>query len=192
MVTKQKAKGSAYERDVAKLLSELVGQTFERTPRSGAMTGGANRSRIDGKVPINASVFIGDIMPPLSSTIKVRIECKNYKELSGGFHALMNGKSKQIDKWIAQIRHDSDNGKDNHLLFFKISNQSQFVVMPQKYYSSMLEINKTFKIDKKEGGGLYRLPYLIYPYGKDDDFYYIIHHDYLFAMKADFLKCLHA
>ena len=45
MPSPQKAKGSGWERDVARFLSGLYGETFIRAPGSGAYVGGVNKSR---------------------------------------------------------------------------------------------------------------------------------------------------
>jgi Holliday junction resolvase len=45
MPSPQKAKGSGYERDVAKFLTELYGESFIRAPGSGAYVGGKNQVR---------------------------------------------------------------------------------------------------------------------------------------------------
>ena len=42
MTSPQKAKGNAFERDVAKHLSTIFEANFARVPTSGAMTGGMN------------------------------------------------------------------------------------------------------------------------------------------------------
>ena len=45
MPSPQKAKGSSWERDVAKFLTTLYGETFIRAPGSGAYVGGVNTKR---------------------------------------------------------------------------------------------------------------------------------------------------
>ncbi len=45
MPSPQKAKGSGYEREVAKFLSDLYGESFIRAPGSGAYVGGKNQAR---------------------------------------------------------------------------------------------------------------------------------------------------
>ena len=47
MPSRAKAKGNAWERDVAKHLSEVFNENFMRVPNSGAYTGGANVFRVD-------------------------------------------------------------------------------------------------------------------------------------------------
>ena len=98
MPSAAKQKGNAWERDVAKDLSETFNENFIRVPNSGAYTGGANVYRIDQLTEQQKRMMDGDIMvPPCLSRFK--IECKNYKSFD--FHQLFN-ENKTLDKWIAQ------------------------------------------------------------------------------------------
>ena len=45
MPSKSKNKGSGFEREVSKYLSDLYGENFMRAPGSGAYTGGTNSHR---------------------------------------------------------------------------------------------------------------------------------------------------
>ena len=98
MPSAAKQKGNAWERDVAKDLSETFNENFIRVPNSGAYTGGANVFRIDQLTEQQRRMLDGDIMvPPCLSRYK--IECKNYKAFD--FHQLFN-ENKTLDKWIKQ------------------------------------------------------------------------------------------
>ena len=98
MPSAAKQKGNAWERDVAKDLSESFNENFIRVPNSGAYTGGANVFRIDQLTEQQKRMMDGDIMvPPCLSRYK--IECKNYKAFD--FHQLFN-ENKTLDKWIKQ------------------------------------------------------------------------------------------
>ena len=98
MPSAAKQKGNAWERDVAKDLSETFNENFIRVPNSGAYTGGANIFRIDQLTEQQKRMMDGDIMvPPCLSRYK--IECKNYKAFD--FHQLFN-ENKTLDKWIKQ------------------------------------------------------------------------------------------
>ena len=98
MPSAAKQKGNAWERDVAKDLSETFNENFIRVPNSGAYTGGANVFRIDQLTEQQRRMMDGDIMvPPCLSRYK--IECKNYKTFD--FHQLFN-ENKTLDKWIKQ------------------------------------------------------------------------------------------
>ena len=98
MPSAAKQKGNAWERDVAKDLSETFNENFIRVPNSGAYTGGANVFRIDQLTEQQKRMMDGYIMvPPCLSRYK--IECKNYKAFD--FHQLFN-ENKTLDKWIKQ------------------------------------------------------------------------------------------
>ena len=45
MPSPQKAKGSGFEREIAKYLSDVYGESFIRAPGSGAYIGGKNQNR---------------------------------------------------------------------------------------------------------------------------------------------------
>ena len=45
MPSPQKTKGSGFEREIAKYLSDIYGESFIRAPGSGAYVGGKNQSR---------------------------------------------------------------------------------------------------------------------------------------------------
>ncbi len=47
MPSKSKNKGSSFERDIARQLSELFGESFIRVTNSGAYIGGKNTTRKD-------------------------------------------------------------------------------------------------------------------------------------------------
>ena len=98
MPSAAKQKGNAWERDVAKDLSETFNENLISVPNSGAYTGGANVFRIDQLTEQQKRMMDGDIMvPPCLSRYK--IECKNYKAFD--FHQLFN-ENKTLDKWIKQ------------------------------------------------------------------------------------------
>ena len=78
MPSAAKQKGNAWEREVAKDLSEVFNENFIRVPNSGAYTGGANFPRLDQLTESQKRMMDGDIMvPPCMSRFK--LECKNYK-----------------------------------------------------------------------------------------------------------------
>ena len=140
MPSAAKQKGNAWERDVAKDLSETFNENFIRVPNSGAYTGGANVYRIDQLTEQQKRMMDGDIMvPPCLSRFK--IECKNYKSFD--FHQLFN-ENKTLDKWIAQAEFGllwflviKVTRKGSFILFRKdISNKflyKNFLLYKQKY-----------------------------------------------------------
>lgn len=140
MPSAAKQKGNAWERDVAKDLSETFNENFIRVPNSGAYTGGANVYRIDQLTEQQKRMMDGDIMvPPCLSRFK--IECKNYKSFD--FHQLFN-ENKTLDKWITQAEFGllwflviKVTRKGSFILFHKdISNKflyKNFLLYKQKY-----------------------------------------------------------
>ena len=62
MPSAAKQKGNAWERDVAKDLSETFNENFIRVPNSGAYTGGANVFRIDQLTEQQKRMMDGDII----------------------------------------------------------------------------------------------------------------------------------
>ena len=98
MPSAAKQKGNAWEREVAKDLSETFNENFIRVPNSGAYTGGANFHRLDQLTESQKRMMDGDIMvPPCMS--KFKLECKNYKTFD--YHKLFT-RNKTLDKWIKQ------------------------------------------------------------------------------------------
>jgi hypothetical protein len=140
MPSAAKQKGNAWERAVAKDLSETFNENFIRVPNSGAYTGGANVYRIDQLTEQQKRMMDGDIMvPPCLSRFK--IECKNYKSFD--FHQLFN-ENKTLDKWITQAEFGllwflviKVTRKGSFILFRKdISNKflyKNFLLYKQKY-----------------------------------------------------------
>jgi hypothetical protein len=128
MPSPQKQKGSGYEREVAKFLSELYGESFIRAPGSGAYVGGKNQSRKQVLHEGQVRSFKGDIVPGQSFS-KMNAECKFYKDFS--FHLLLSGSCKQIDAWIEQLLDVADEG-DLNILFMKFNRIGKFVAVQPK------------------------------------------------------------
>lgn len=131
MPSKSKTKGSSYERQVAKFLSEKYGGSFIRVPNSGAYIGGDNKSRIvtlsEGQVRSSK----GDIIPP-DDWKYFNSECKNYADL--GFHQIIMGnKVPLIESWIDQCMEVAGE-KDLNILFIKITRKGEFVMIEDKLF----------------------------------------------------------
>lgn len=126
MTSKSKAKGSAYERQVAEQLSLLYNDRFVRNiSGSGAYVGGKNASR---KASLTEDVIRhtkGDVIPPQDFKL-MNIECKSYGEFS--FHLLWSGEYPLLDSWIEQLLTAGDAG-DVNILFFKITRLGQWVAV---------------------------------------------------------------
>jgi len=128
MPSAQKAKGSSWEREVAKDLSQLYGESFLRTPGSGAFTGGSNASRKQFLDESKIRHFKGDIIPGESFPL-LNIEAKFYSDFP--FHQLLSGACKQLDTWIDQILTSADKD-DINILAMKFNRKGSFVAYEQR------------------------------------------------------------
>ena len=121
MPSAAKQKGNAWDRDVAKDLSETFNENFIRVPNSGAYTGGANVYRVDQLTEQQRRMMDGDIMvPPCLS--KFKIECKSYKSFD--FHQLFTD-NKTLNKWIEQ----AESGL-YWFLVIKVTRKGSFILFP--------------------------------------------------------------
>jgi hypothetical protein len=145
MPSPQKAKGSSFEREIAKFLSELYGESFIRAPGSGAYVGGTNQSRKQFLHEGQIRSFKGDIVPGQSFS-KFNAECKSYKDFP--FHLLLTGENKQFDQWIAQMMEVSDQD-DFNILFMKFNRIGKFVAVQPKF--TWVLDNYTFYSSKTVG-----------------------------------------
>lgn len=124
MPSPSKNKGSSFEREVAKYLSTLYGESFIRAPGSGAYTGGSNSNRKqmlhDGQI----RSFKGDIVPGESFDL-LNCEAKFYADFA--FHQLFEDSS-QLETWIKQLMDAGDDG-DLNILFMKFNRKGRFVAV---------------------------------------------------------------
>lgn len=128
MPSPQKAKGSGYEREIAKFLSDLYGESFIRAPGSGAYVGGKNQARTEFLHEGQIRSFKGDIVPGQSFT-KMNIECKFYADFP--WHLLLTGECKQLDSWLEQLLDVEDEG-DLNMLFMKFNRKGRYVAVQGK------------------------------------------------------------
>lgn len=133
MASKSKTKGSSYERDIAKFLSEKYGDSFVRVPNSGAYIGGSNNYRTITLSEGQVRSFKGDIIPP--DTWKYfNCECKNYADLP--FHQIIAGNHVvKLESWIDQTMEVAED-KDFNVLFIKITRKGEFVMIQDKEFHS--------------------------------------------------------
>lgn len=151
MPSKSKAKGNAWELEVAKFLSTTYNDSFLRVPSSGAFVGGKNNFR---KTQISAEQLQGkkgDIHPPADWKYW-NLECKSYADFP--FHQLWYADVKILDAWIQQQKDVEDEG-DLNLILIKISRKDKWVVYPQ---------NLGFTVDRG-------LPYKGWMFASWDDFW---------------------
>jgi hypothetical protein len=145
MTSPQKAKGSGFEREIAKYLSDKYGESFIRAPGSGAYVGGKNQSRTEFLHEGQIRSFKGDIVPGQSFS-KMNIECKFYADFP--FHLLLTGDCKVIDTWIDQLMDVADPG-DINLLFMKFNRKGRYVCVQSKF--TWLADNFVYYTSKKHG-----------------------------------------
>jgi len=132
MTCKQKNKGNSWERDLCKILGEVLGGNFQRVPTSGAFTGGMNSFRKGFLSENQQKLFKGDIIPPDHIT-KLVVECKFYSQFAWNKLLCNAGEdAKQLDKWIEQTIESANEG-DFWIVAIKINNMGSFVVFEEKY-----------------------------------------------------------
>lgn len=124
MPAKPRIKGSGFEREVAKYLSDLYGVPFTRAPGSGAYTGGSNSHRRSTLSESQVRSFKGDIMPPENFS-RLNAEAKFYADFA--FHQLFTECS-QLELWLTQLMQAAD-PDDFNILFIKINRRGRFVAV---------------------------------------------------------------
>ena len=145
MPSPQKQKGSGFEREIAKYLSEKYGESFIRAPGSGAYVGGKNQSRTEFLHEGQIRSFKGDIVPGQSFS-KMNIECKFYADFP--FHLLLSGECKVIDTWLDQLMDVAD-ADDVNLLFMKFNRKGRYVAVQSKL--TWVSDNFVYYTSKKQG-----------------------------------------
>jgi len=128
MPSPQKTKGSGFEREIAKYLSEKYGESFIRAPGSGAYIGGKNQSRTQILHEGQIRSFKGDIVPGQTFT-KMNVECKFYADFP--FHLLLSGECKVIDAWLEQLMDVAD-PDDCNILFMKFNRKGRYIAVQSK------------------------------------------------------------
>lgn len=129
MTSPQKAKGSAFERELAVYLSKIYSEPFTRVPNSGAYIGGKNQVRKEVLHEGQIRSFKGDIIPG-ESFPKFNAEAKSYADFP--FHLALKGNCVQLETWLDQLMEVADEG-DMNILFFKINRKGRYVVVPSSY-----------------------------------------------------------
>lgn len=167
MPSPQKAKGSGYERDTAKFLTELYGETFIRAPGSGAYVGGSNSHRKQILHEGQIRNFKGDIVPGQSFP-KLNAECKFYKDFP--FHQLFQGTVLLLEGWIEQCMEAADEG-DFNIIFMKFNRKGKYVAIQHTDTTSYLLYPNSFNYGSKNHGH-----------------WTILDHDSFFELNADKVK----
>lgn len=148
MPSPQKAKGSSWERDVARYLTEQFGQTFIRAPGSGAYVGGTNNVRKQFLHQGQIRSFKGDIVPG-ESFPAMNAECKSYKDFP--FHQLFQGSVKILDQWIEQCMAAADTG-DFNILFMKFNRKGRYVAFQAQPNHTNLFLTRHFNYGTQHHG----------------------------------------
>jgi len=124
MSNKSKNKGSGYEREQAKFLSELYNGSFIRVPNSGAFIGGKNQKRTEILSEGQIRSFKGDLIPP-DNWKYFNSECKFYADFQ--FHSLLSpGYIPILEKWIDQCMEVAED-KDLNIMFMKFNRKGKYV-----------------------------------------------------------------
>ena len=129
MPSPSKNKGSGFEREVAKFLSDLYGESFIRAPGSGAYVGGKNQNRTEILHEGQIRSFKGDIVPGQSFDA-LNIECKFYADFP--FHQVLSGSCRQLEEWLDQLMDVHEEG-DFDVLFMKFNRKGRFICVPSRY-----------------------------------------------------------
>ena len=145
MPSPQKAKGSGFEREVAKFLSDTYNESFIRAPGSGAYVGGKNQSRTEFLHEGQIRSFKGDIVPGQSFS-KMNVECKFYADFP--FHLLLTGDCKVLDGWLEQLMDVAD-PDDVNILFMKFNRKGKYICLQSKL--TWISDNFTYYTSKKHG-----------------------------------------
>lgn len=145
MSSPQKNKGSGFEREIAKYLSDKYSESFIRAPGSGAYVGGKNQSRTEVLHEGQIRSFKGDIVPG-QSFIKMNVECKFYADFP--FHLMLTGECKVIDAWIGQLMDVAD-PNDLNILFMKFNRKGRYIAVQSKL--TWVADNFTYYTSKKHG-----------------------------------------
>lgn len=139
MPNKSKIKGSTFEREVAKDLSDLYNESFIRVANSGAYVGGANYYRVNTLSEGQVQSSRGDIQPPDGWSF-FNCECKSYSDFP--FHQLLfQGKIPILEKFISQLMDVAKPG-DLNLLIMKFNRKGKYVVFENNL------LNKHFKTNR--------------------------------------------
>lgn len=133
-----RAKGSSFERQIAKLLNDRLGTTeFSRTPGSGAFA-------TTHSLPDHLKIY-GDLITP--QNFRYCIECKKGYN-NQNLYSLFN-KSSEFWKFIEQCQKDSDKCDKLPMVIFKQDRQPTLLIIPhhvelgQSQYYIQIENIKT-------------------------------------------------
>ena len=151
-----RAKGSSFERAVAKILNDRFNTTeFSRTPGSGAFA-------TTHTLPDHLKIY-GDLITPLN--FKYCIECKKGYNKEN-LYSLYNYSS-DTWKFIEQCEKDSEKCQNIPMVIFKQDRQKTLAIVP---YNSLYKSNNYIEIHKEEK--TYRI-YLFDDLLKEPDYFWL-------------------
>lgn len=129
MTSASKIKGSGYERQVAKFLTDTYNLQFIRNiSGSGAYVGGKNSIRKQHLTEEQIRHSKGDIVPPPEFS-KLNCEVKFYADFQ--FHSLCDV-NLQLERWLEQLLTAGDVG-DINILFYKINRRGAYIAVQNGY-----------------------------------------------------------
>ena len=140
MTSKSKSKGNRWELQLAEMLGSTLGGNFQRTPNSGAYTGGSNVKRLEKMSPNQIQLSRGDLIPP-DHLPNLLVEAKSYASFP--WHQLYDS-CQILDKWLLQL---GSNSETFNLLAFKIDRMGSFGVVEKKHYQMLVLDHFTFYKD---------------------------------------------
>ena len=129
MPSASKTKGNSFERDTAKRLSLWWGESFQRTPNSGAL-------RWNG-----ASWTYGDLLPPES--FPAVVECKHYKKIDTDAIMRLKPGDGNILGWWLEVQEDAGRCYQETrvvvqpLLVYKANSVPRRLVLEEEFYAAM-------------------------------------------------------
>ena len=144
MAINSKNKGNAFERKIAKLLSERFAEktgieaSLRRNADSGSFFGGKNKARVG--VYDTEKATMGDLICP--SAFRFTIECKHYKE-PPSFLSMLKQDNKTFDKWLEQAEQDAESAGKLSLIIAKFNNVPEMVLIRSSLYPQ--EFNLQYK-----------------------------------------------
>lgn len=139
-----RAKGSSFERQIAKLLNDRLGTTeFSRTPGSGAFA-------TTHSLPDHLKIY-GDLITP--QNFRYCIECKKGYN-NQNLYSLFN-KSSEFWKFIEQCQKDSDKCDKLPMVIFKQDRQPTLLIIP--HHVELGQIQYYIQIENIDTQSKYRV-----------------------------------
>lgn len=139
-MVQSKRKGSKFEREVAKWLTEWSGFKFQRTPYSGA-----NHLSRD----LASDIMCADERH--AHRCKISVECKSYKEIKFE-HVLLGTKGSEIEKFWKQAKRDADRSKKVPILIMRYNSmpKNEFFIVVEAHPVGMSDAFLTQDIVNNE------------------------------------------